>query len=208
MTLNANMALLVGAFSLTVVGCGSKVEETGEPTDTSVGTTDTSDTTTTTTTTDDTALFTYFWAGAAAVDNDGTAYTEWDGSESFIIYNVTEAKAACTETYTMLSTTPMAGCDNCSFAFDITMSDSVVSGDGCSTFGFADQAGEIGSIGWGLAETYVLEDGTELDNILMYYYPGGQEWFGVAAANVTPQGAGMTLDYTIYTQYYFYYYTY
>jgi hypothetical protein len=208
MALNANTALLVGAFSLTVVGCGSKVDETGEPTDTGTTVTTTDTGTTTTTTTDDTALFTYFWQGTAAVDNDGTDYTEWDGSEAFSIYNITEGQFACSETYTMTSTTPMAGCDDCSFAFDITMSDSTVAGDGCATFGFADQAGELGNIGWGLAPTYALEDGTELENVLMYYYPGGQEWFGVALANVTPQGAGMTLEYTIYSQYYFYYYTY
>jgi hypothetical protein len=208
MTLTANTALLIGAFSLTLVGCGSKVDETGEPTDTSgtTDTTDTTDTTTTTTTGDDTALYFYFWQGSATVNNDGTDYTDWDGTESFAYYNITEGSLACTETYTMLSDTPLAGCDDCAFAFDVTMSDSMAAGDGCATFGVEDQSGETGTVGWGFAATTEMND-TTYNDVLMYYYPGDATWFAVAYATVAPQGDGMTIDYEINGQY-FYYYTY
>jgi hypothetical protein len=204
MTLTANTALLIGAFSLTLVGCGSKVDETDEPTDTSTVTTDTTDTDTTTTTGEDTAIYYYQWQGAAMVNNDGTAYTDWDGSEALVFYNVSEDSIACTETYTMMSDTPLAGCDECSFAFDVTMSDSVAAGDGCATLAVENRTGEFGTIGWGFAPEFTQND-TTYNDILMYYYPAGSAWYGIAYAEVAPQGDGMTIEYTIGGDYFYYY---
>lgn len=211
MTLN-NLALLVGAFAL--VGCGSKAEDTSEPTDTSVTETDTetTETETETETTIDTAAYVAFWDGSTTAVSDGAGgYSAWDGTETFGVYNITEGSIACGMTYTMYSETTLGGCDMCSFAFDITMSDGTIdNGPGCELFGFADAPGEFGSVGFGLAPEYTFSyNGNDytLENIFMYYYPGTSEWFGIAYADVTEQGADTLMDYTLEGSP-FYYYTY
>jgi hypothetical protein len=180
---------------LLLSSCSSKVEESGEPTDTAV---------TTTTTTVDTALFTFVVAGTASIDHDGTDYTEWDGQESIIVYNVTDAESVCVTTYDAYSTTSLAGCDLCEFAFDVTISDGIASGDGCAERGIGDQPGEITTRGWGFG-TYEAPDGSVYEDVLWYYFPDEQEWYALAMISATPQGAGLNLEYTVGTGYYYYY---
>ena len=156
----------------------------------------------------DTALFTYYWEGEATITRNGGNYTEWNGTESFVIYNVTDTQVACEEAYDTSSTTTLSGCSDCDFAFDVTYSDSVVTGPGCTAFGFANQSGDFSSRGWGFASTYTVPNGGSYSDVLMYYSPNDGSWFGVSLATKTMNGSDVDLAYSIYSQYYFYYYTY
>ena len=154
----------------------------------------------------DTALYFYYWDGEATITRNGGNFTEWNGTESFVYYNVADAQIACEEVYDTTSTTTMSSCSDCDFAFDVTMSDSVATGAGCTTFGVADQAGAFDSVGWGFAST-AEQNGNTYNDVLMYYYPGDQSWFPVAYATKTMNGGSADIEYTIQGQY-FYYYTY
>ena len=150
----------------------------------------------------DTALFTYFWEGSATITSDGVNYTDWNGTESFVYYNVSDGQVACEEVYDTTSTTSMSGCADCDFAFDVTFSNSVVTGPGCTAFNLVDQPGPYSSIGWGFAST-----SGNYSDVLMYYYPGDQSWFAAAYATTTMNGSDVDLEYLVNGQY-FYYYTY
>ncbi len=156
----------------------------------------------------DTALFTYYWDGAATITSDGVNYTEWNGTESFVLYNLNDSQIACEEAYDATSTTTLSGCSDCDFAFDVTYSDSIVTGPGCTTFGLTNQSGAFNTRGWGFASTYTSSDGSAYSDVLMYYSPNDATWFGVSLATKSMNGNDVDLAYQIISQYYFYYYTY
>jgi hypothetical protein len=127
----------------------------------------------------DTAVAVAYYAGDATVCDGPTFLT---GHFGFDIRNKTSGDPVC-EVFSTWSDVggrlPSAACPDCDWAFNLTLSDGVLSGTACEGIGLTAESWDGLDLPWGFAPAYDFVYGTDvfsLTNVVFYYSTDSSAW--------------------------------